>query len=542
MRPVKSSGKILFVTLSALTLAVLIFFAGRYFLLSQIRQTLHNRLGDLREQGVILKFDSAKINTWSGDIAIHRLNISIRDSVDTTRINVSAAIPEVIVDGINIIPFLKQKNISIDHVSLRHAVITYRPSADIPQAETRNSFFQDLHIDNIDLSGSSFHLQDSVGGDTVATFHADLKIRNLGLERVADSLMWRESAVQISDFSFTLPDEYYSFSVKDVRLDLKKKSFEIDSLKVMPTLGRRAFMRKYGREIDYFKGVVPYVKISGLSMTADPSLAFQVNQIVANFRLIVFRDKRLPFIKDWHTQLPSEFIHKLPFKLNIDTLLLKDCFVSYEEFPAAGDSSGTVFFDHLYATAHSISNDMSKPHGTKMQARAKFMGTGNLLVNFTFPRDTNKAYTAAGWLRDFPMVKLNDMLGPAAKARVESGIMTNLEFHFRYNRTRSDGTVELNYENLKISSLRENKNHETKVSLIKTLLLNLFVIKKNMDEDTRDDRKTGTILFYRNTKRSIFNYWWKSIFSGIKSAYNLDKLQGPDKKEDKIRKKKSKKS
>lgn len=525
MRPVKPYGKRILYSLSFITLAVLIFFAGRYFLLSKIRQTLHDRLDDLRAKGIVLKFDRAEINTWSGDIAIHQLRLKITHPGDTSREQVSLELPELVVQGINIIPYLKDKNISINHISLDRPIITYRPGAALPRQETREKFFENIYIKDIRVVSASVHLKDSVREDTMATVKSDLMIQHLGLQRMGDSLAWRQSAVSISKFSFQLPHEYYAFSIKDIRLDLQKKTFEIDSIKITPTLGRRAFMRAYGKEIDYFKGNVPYLKVRGFTVTSDERLQLKINSATLNFRLAVFRDKRYPFIKDHHTQLPSEFLKKLPFLLRVDTLLLKDSFVSYEEFPAEGDSSGAVYFDRLYATAYAITNEKDSATHTRMQARAKFMGTGNLLVNFTFPRDTTKPYTVAGWLRDFPLVKLNDMLGPAAKARIESGVMTNLEFHFRYNSTRSDGTLELNYENLKMSSLRKDKQEKVRVSLIKTLLLNLFIIKKDMDDDVKDDKKTGTIHFYRDTRRSIFNYWWKSVFSGIKSAYNLDRFE-----------------
>jgi hypothetical protein len=525
MRLAKPSGKRILFLLSFVTLVMLVFFAGRYFLLSKIRQTLREKIDDLQEKGIILTFDRAEVNPWSGDISIHQLQVKLMHPIDTTRLQVSVEFPELVIQGINIIPFLTDKNISINHIGIDKPVITYRPGATFARPETREKFFENIYIKDIRVNGASMHLKDSVKEDTVATIRSDLMIQHLGLQRMADSLAWRQSAVAISNFSFQLPHEFYSFSVKDIRLDLQKKNFEIDSIKITPALGRRAFMRKYGREIDYFKGNVPYLKVSGLMVSSDDRVRVKINCATMTVKLAVFRDKRYPFIKDRHTQLPSEFLQKLPFLLTVDTLLLKDSFVSYEEFPAEGDSSGAVYFDKLYATAYAVTNENDSASHTKMQARAKFMGTGDLLVNFTFPSDTTRPYTVAGWLRDFPMTKLNDMLGPAAKARIESGIMTNLEFHFRYNSTRSDGTLELNYKDLKMSSLRKDKKERVRVSLVKTLLLNLFIIKKDMDEDVKDDKKTGTIQFYRNTKRSIFNYWWKSVFSGIKSAYNLDRFE-----------------
>jgi hypothetical protein len=63
-----------------------------------------------------------------------------------------------------------------------------------------------------------------------------------------------------------------------------------------------------------------------------------------------------------------------------------------------------------------------------------------------------------------------------------------------------------------------------------------------MDENDEKSERTGTVEFYRDTRRSIFNYWWKSVFSGIKSAYKLDKLpikNGEQKQPDKKKKKTS---
>jgi hypothetical protein len=203
--------------------------------------------------------------------------------------------------------------------------------------------------------------------------------------------------------------------------------------------------------------------------------------------------------------------------------------------PESGDSTGLVYFEKLNARITNAHNNKRLEVDTRMHASAKFMGAGDLDAHFTFPYDTSQIYRVAGTLKNMPLTRLNNMLGSAAKAKVESGVMRNLEFNFTYNDARSEGGVELNYENLKILTLRENKKNEQSVSRIKTLLLNAFIIRKNMDEDVKDDKRKGTIGFDRDTKRSVFNYWWKSVLSGIKSAYNLDKLplnanNGNDKK------------
>lgn len=261
-------------------------------------------------------------------------------------------------------------------------------------------------------------------------------------------------------------------------------------------------MKKNGREIDYITGVVPYLNITDINWYNYPSPGVDIESIKLQFFLRVFRDKRYPFIKHKTTVLPSHFLQQLPIQLMIDTILLQKSFVSYEEFPEQGDSSGAVVFDQLHATITKIHNNPALKEPIVMQAYSRFMNTGDLRVSFSFPYDVSKPYTVSGTLQKFPLNGLNSMVGAAAKLKIESGVMSNLKFDYSYTMLNSSGLIELNYEDLKISSLREDKDGNQAISPIKTLLLNAF-IKKDMNKDVNADKRTGEISFNRDTKRSI---------------------------------------
>jgi hypothetical protein len=105
--------------------------------------------------------------------------------------------------------------------------------------------------------------------------------------------------------------------------------------------------------------------------------------------------------------------------------------------------------------------------------------------------------------------------------RIESGDMKLLSFQFTYDDIASSGEVEMNYENLRILSLKE-KEKKTMIDKLKTLLINTF-IAKNKNENTPEENRKGTIEFTRDPKRSIFNYWWNSLFTGVKNCYGVGK-------------------
>jgi hypothetical protein len=283
-------------------------------------------------------------------------------------------------------------------------------------------------------------------------------------------------------------------------------------------------MAKKGKQTNYMEGSIPFVELRGIDWYTFPTATLNVNDITASFHFHMYRDKRYPFYPEAKRTLPSHFAQRIPILLKVDSIEIKDSYVSYEEFPEYGDSSGIVYFDKVRALIRGVHNNPRQKTDIVMNASAQFMGAGNLDAHFTFPYDTTHFYKVEGTLRDMPLNRLNNMLGSAAKAKFESGVMTHLKFNFTHDNVKSRGNLVMNYENLKVLTLRENSKNEQSVSFIKTFLINTFIIKKDLREDVTDDRREGTIDYVRDDERSVFNFWWKSIFSGVKSAYGLDKL------------------
>lgn len=69
------------------------------------------------------------------------------------------------------------------------------------------------------------------------------------------------------------------------------------------------------------------------------------------------------------------------------------------------------------------------------------------------------------------------------------------------------------YENLEFNILNRKNNNEQEIN---SFLLDKLVIKDSNLEGKKS-YKEGEISFERAPKKSIFNYWWKSLFSGIKN-------------------------
>lgn len=501
----------------------MIFLITQYYVYQAIRENLASRLTQLsREDSLHIQFDHVSVNLWRGALEIQRLRVAAGDSMQPAW---QASLPYVSISGIDLLAFISSHTLRLQHIVIEEPTMTVSSSFRLPGQEAQRNLLDKLHIGEADVRKAKLFVLDSVSRDSILSLSVQVSISRFAMDYKADTVIMRQGDLRISSLQLLIHKALYRFKIKQLRLSLADKMLRLDSLEIIPTRTRRDFMQHDQEQTDHISGIIPQLTLTGLQLYGYPSLSVQAKTLSTGMRLLVYRDKRYPFRQHRHKALPAHFLQKLPILIQVDSVMLSDSFISYEEYPASGDSAGGVYFDHLTATITPLQNQGANGTDVIMVAHAKFMGVGDLFANFLFPSDTTQPYRAAGNLRNFPLKKLNSMLGPATHTRITSGYLTNLSFDFMYTPLRASGQLELNYSDLRLQTLRETREHEASVALVKTWLINAFIIRKDMDGTVPPERKQGAISFVRDPRRSVFHYWWKSMLSGIKSAYKLDKLE-----------------
>ena len=514
---------------SIIILAGCVFIAG-IVLSKNASGYLRNSLKKSLPTHVSVDFDTCEVNLFSRSIIIKNVKGSIHNKLDAS-IHHSVEIDKLSLSGIHILSFLLNKEIEINNIlfdtinlALSKELLYNSDSTFIKQSDqNRTQDFKSLTIDNFKIN----KLNLKVAGDSTKEIEAkielklaDIKIQSF--ERLKETLHFELQESKVSDILITPDTSFYNFSVKSIEVD-NSQNIIIDSIKVIPRYAKYDFGKRAGKQIDRLQAIIPELKINHIHTSSLYESMFHISSLYINDpTLIAFRDKRQPFIKDKKVPLPIDLIRKFPYKFSIDTINLLSASITYEEFPVEGDSSGSVRFENLNASIFNLTNDTTSiiDH-VDLDVETTFMNTGLLKASFDLPLRKGKRYTANGSLSGFPLPELNPAVEPLAKMRIESGAMKLLSFQFTYDDLSSLGEVEMNYENLKILSLKE-KEKKTIVDKLKTFLINTF-IAKNKNENTPEENRKGTIEFTRDPKRSIFNYWWKSLFTGVKDCYGIGK-------------------
>ncbi|MDZ7682012.1 MAG: hypothetical protein U5J63_09965 [Fodinibius sp.] len=86
------------------------------------------------------------------------------------------------------------------------------------------------------------------------------------------------------------------------------------------------------------------------------------------------------------------------------------------------------------------------------------------------------------------------------------------------NADSAKGNAILRYRDLKISLLDRETNEQNFSKKVTSLLANTFKVKR---DNAGPNPRKATIEFEHNSKKSVFNYWWKSLLSGLKTSIGI---------------------
>lgn len=239
----------------------------------------------------------------------------------------------------------------------------------------------------------------------------------------------------------------------------------------------------------------------------------------ANFD--VFRSKALPRPHQNPKQMAHIAFKELKYPITVDTISVNQANISYIEHKPDIPEPGTVTFANLNGTFMDVTNDsasISQEHNLYLDVTAQVMNEARLSAHFVFPMHKNGSHTVKGSLGSLDVEKLNPILEPVAKIRAASGQIHSLEFDMDLGPQTSDGWVQLVYSDLRIEVLDAENVEEGGSQFFKTLLANLLKVK---DSNNEDPLRKGEVSFERIEYKAIFNYWWKSLSSGLKDNIGM---------------------
>jgi hypothetical protein len=161
-----------------------------------------------------------------------------------------------------------------------------------------------------------------------------------------------------------------------------------------------------------------------------------------------------------------------------------------------------------------------------VNASANLMGKGLLNASLNIPLGAKKdAFTFSATLSKMDLREINPMLTKLVSAEITSGTLVKMVIaSVNADDDKAIGKMDFYYNDLtiKMSSKKPDGWSKIKSGMI-NLAANTYVSNSNPKKNGTFTE--GIIYFERDQHKSIFNFLWKSAFSGIKSTLNINKKE-----------------
>lgn len=368
----------------------------------------------------------------------------------------------------------------------------------------------ELRVRSLVLQGCTFKKEGlSLDGDVIID----------SLSGSPDSPHVSSVQAKVDRLRYVIPDADEIVVGRHLELDSRNQHFQLDTLRIFPTMEALEIGRKRGHQVDVVEATIEGITADGLDVMGLLRHRLTAEKIaIRQDHIHVFRDRRLPLVQG-EKDMPVQSLKALPVTLRIGSVDLGPTFFSYEEYPAKGDRTGELKIYHLKGRIaplinHPVAGD---PDYITVHTEGSLMNSGSVFALTKMPLHSGDPYLVDGAFHDLDVTRLNDPAENLGKLHLESGLLNFLSFHFVMTTEKSTGEIIGEYHDLVVDKLKDNG----KVAKLKSFALKKFIIPRNKDKSLPVKKRTGKVDYKRNPERYFSYYLLHSLLVGVKSSFSL---------------------
>lgn len=437
-------------------------------------------------------------------------------------------IPQLKINGCAYLHFLLHDELCLETVHFKSPEIrlveqTLNKNENTKADTIENSkepFLKLLKIDAISLDeGHMEGIKKEQKWLTIDTFFTKVSNFKMDFKQDSSSMDWEGIQGDFKQVYLNQVSGKNQVKIGQATFNTDDKDIQIHGFKWKPKEGKEAFMQdlKYRKaRIDL---EVPQLSLTGFSLKKlllEKALeAKKINILDAN--LHIYSDKNLAECKTCYKPYFHEVFQDSPFKIAVDSILVKKGKLLFEMLEKGKEESGELKFEELYASIYQLKHKTQER--TDVDIYSKFMGAAIVNVHFGFWLNSpNGDYEFNAEVNHFSLEKINPFLAYASNARIQKGVVNELKFNGTGHQYSASGDMQFSYNNLEIALFNKEKKHK---KLLSKIINGLLVTKEN--PDGKEFHK-GKMYFEREEHKSFISNWWKTVQSGFQSTMFPDLL------------------
>jgi len=443
------------------------------------------------------------------------------------------------IDGIGIDDLLHKDRIEISGIQVTDPMMDVyhkKRSYNETEREQNNSLtlyerikgqLKKIDIKKIDVTNATYTNHD-IAKKKVAKFTAvsilvnDLLIDSSTKHDKSRFLFAKRTVIQTKNYSMPTADSLYFFKIGSISIAGEQHSITAKNVELVPRLTRKQFESKLKSRQDMYHFAFSKVilnNIDWLAIINNEKLGSKYVEISGGM-FSDFLDRSVPLSPSIAmNNFPHQLLMKIPFKVSIDRLDIKNVNLSYEEHNPLSDQNGIVSFENINGRMNHISNIPAeiKLHPViDFSAKTLFMHHAQMSAKFTFNLAKIKTgeFTVDIIMDTLDNITINKISEPLGMFSVKTGQMQRAVGHIDGNNFSTKGKIAMQYNNLHIKPLKKDKEEgKLKKMTVTGFIANTLFIKNENPKGNALRQPEFTVQ--RDHHANFFNLMWTTILTGI---------------------------
>ena len=350
----------------------------RPLFIARIQQLLKHSSNGLYD----LKVGNLEIDVLASTVSLQQVvlqpNAKILDSLKikghTPSSIFTISFGNLLIEGINLDDAITSKTMDYKLVRIVNPVIeidSYKEETkDKPDSSTFSQRFlqemQKLDIKKLVVEGGTV-ITYKKGKKAMRLNDVQVQMTNILLDSTTRTdqqrfLFAKEAAISLRNYSMKTKDGFYTLKVGKVIIKAPHQQVLLQNLSFASPLSKQQFAKRHKFSQEMYRLMLPSVTMNHVNwwklLNNEEVVA---DEIVANKgSLSVYFDRSRP-ARSRMGNFPNQMLMKVPVKLNIARLQVRNLDLSYEEYNPISQQSGTVYFDRLTINISNLSNRTRDP-------------------------------------------------------------------------------------------------------------------------------------------------------------------------------------
>ncbi len=292
------------------------------------------------------------------------------------------------------------------------------------------------------------------------------------------------------------------------------RELEAGPFSIKPLLDEKTYFEKQGWQSEYVTVSGGAVVLQQLRYgVAAPTSITAGNMLLKDVLITTFRDKTLPLPEHISKLMFGQMLEKISIPVAADTITLDNGKVIVDVLSAFTGKRASIPIDELNATVTGFSNFDNGADSLTIVGSLKLYNTkAHEIVYKEAHRDSLYGFSLHLNASSIALPELSEITLPFGNVVLASGQADTLFANWRGNKYGAVGKMHFYYDGLKVKLVKSTDTAKTGLGrrLLSLFVNDVVIHKKNS--------RPSYVFYIRDTRKSVFNYWVKTLLSGALSS------------------------